>query len=140
MELIKKSFKLWMEASTRLVFDQKTLQLPLAVDSFFQSHRSKHETPILHRDLIQLEKDQVITAERKQELNLLIQFLDVHQSDIVFPVFQQTHVIALVFVSAHTFVDEWSVSIGFYSKIFESLQEVGPTLLRLTQIQEAKEK
>ena len=138
--LIESAFKLWMEAETRLVYDEKTLNIPEAVVKFFSSHHFKNETPILHKELILLEKDQVITQERRKELGQLIRFLEANQSDTAFPIFQNEKVMAIIFVTEHVLIDEWRVNLGFYSKIYEVIQEVGPALVRLTQIEQAKEK
>lgn len=139
--VLQEYFGLWMNAgATRILFDEKERVMPIQIEEFFRSHRQQNVTPILHRELIRMERDQVMTSERKQELDFFTGFLNHCECDVIFPVFREKDVVALILVSVQTSVDEWSVSLGFYTRIFDALQELSNTLKRLTQIEVEKEK
>jgi two-component system sensor histidine kinase HydH len=152
--LVQNFFRQWMKGETRLVFDARSLKIPRRVSQFFLKYYHENETPILHRALITMERDQVITSERKHELTVLLRFLNVRKCDIIFPIFNrrreavseqlekpcENSIIALLMVTGQTSLDEWRVSLGFYSLLFEAVQDIHGTLARLTRIEEAKER
>ena len=139
--LLHSYFKMWMRAAeTKLWFEEKDLVIPAAIEAFFKNHQQRKLTPILHRELVKMERDQVITSERKQELDFLTRFLDAYHCDVVFPVFRGKEIVALLMVSVQTSLDEWTVSLGFYTRISDAVQELSHTLKRLEQIESAKEK
>ena len=137
-KLLNESFTLWLGAeNTRIV---SANQLPEAFRRFLETTAQQKVSPILHRELVKMERDQVLTQERKNELKSLMQYLDFWETDMIFPVFSQRTPQALILVNASAALDEWNVGLSFYSKIFEALQEVSNTLTRLSQIEMAKEK
>jgi two-component system sensor histidine kinase HydH len=139
--LLQSYFRLWMGAArTRILFREKDLLLPLPIADFFQLHQQQRVTPILHRELIKMERDQVMTNERKHQLDLLTDFLNQNHCDAVFPVFRGHQIFALIMVTAQTSFDEWTVSLNFYSLIFETLQELADTITRVNQIANEREK
>lgn len=139
--LVSKAFNIWLKGSkAELIFDAKELELPPKVLSYFVYLEERKITPILHREMIRLERDQVLTAERRQVLNSLIQFLDNYETDLIFPVFFQKKITAMVLVKIDHLAEEWNLSLSRYAKLNALLAELGPTLVRLTQIEEAKER
>jgi two-component system sensor histidine kinase HydH len=139
--LLRSYFEMWMQAvDTRILYEEKDLIIPEQIEEFFKGHQQQGVTPILHRELIKMERDQVMTSERKQKLDSLTSFLQQNHCDVIFPVFRGKQIAALVLASVQTSVDEWTVSLGFYSSIFTNLQEISNTLTRLSQIESEKEK
>lgn len=80
----------------------------------------------------------------------MLEALDLLECDLIFPIYQEhsqstgknerDELVALVLVSDPSYFDEWNFSLGFYSRVFEALQEVGNALGRLRKIEAAKEK
>ncbi|MBS1959900.1 MAG: hypothetical protein JST80_10535 [Bdellovibrionales bacterium] len=124
----------------RLEFDLAGVRLPDSVKNFFTRLEDRWETPLLHRALVQMERDQVLTHERRHELDLLLQYLDHYRCDLIFPVFADKKVIALVRVEFLTSVDEWTVSLSFYALVAQALQALGPALQRIAQVESTLEK
>ena len=140
-KLLQESFAQWIDGtSTRMITQLNSHALPKAVTSFIQLAREQKAPPVLHRELVKMERDQVLTVERREELNLLLHYLDAMKADVVFPIFHQEQHVALVMITTPTLLEEWSGSFGLYAKIYEALQPLGPLLIRLSQIEEEREK
>ena len=129
-----------------LEFDLQGLKLPDPIREFFVFLHQRRQTPLLHRVLIQMERDQVLTQERKRELDLLLQYLDLYQCDLVFPVFLDAkdlasgRVVALIRIALQTSLDEWTVGFSFYAMIDQALQALGSALQRIQQVETTLEK
>ncbi len=139
--------------AVRFEQDPAGVRVPSTVLSFFMNLRQRRDTPILYRSIIQMERDQVLTQERKTELDQLLQYLDLNRSDLVFPVFTPTPeavaertessvppLLALVLVDLPTSLDEWNVTVGFYSMIYEAVQDIALALMRIQQVESAMKK
>ena len=144
-ELMQKSFAVWVvNSKTRLLPLHGSADLPDAVEKFL--HRNLHSSliPIIHRELIQMEKEQVVTSELQKSLEVILAYLDAMDADIIFPIFSSDKTNAvptmLVLVSAPVSIDDWHVDFGLYSKIFRSLQETEKTLMKIGQIDHARER
>ncbi|MBC7396357.1 MAG: hypothetical protein H7333_02845 [Bdellovibrionales bacterium] len=140
-DLVVKTFQEWMQsARVKLVYEIDGVSLPRRVRLYFKFLEERNTTPVLHRDILILERDQMLSDAQKLNLDLILKFLDKHQCDIVFPVFYQEKVIMLVLIQWETAFNDWSVSLSRFSKLYDALQELGPSIVRLTRVREEKEK
>ncbi len=139
--ILKEAFKKWIDATRiRVLLHHESEPFPESVQNFFRTARQQKTTPILHRELIRMERDQILTQSRREEYSSLLQYLDLLQGDVVFPIFYQSEITALIVVDTPATFEDWRVSLGSYSKIFNALQEVGNTLIRLARIEANQEK
>ena len=139
--LLTSAFRLWLkDAEVTLVFDQAESKLPPKVLEYFEYLRDRKIALILHRGIIDAELEQALTSDRRRMLRRILKFLDNHQTDLIFPVIYSEKVIALLLLKAEINGDEWNLSFGRYNKLGELVADLGPTLIRLTQIEEAKER
>jgi len=144
-ELIQKSFSIWIPNSqTKLWLLDRNTELPEEVKSVLNRNTHSSLIPIIHRELIQMEKDQVVTAELQRNLETILNYLDAMEADVIFPIFssdkKKHQPIMLVMVSGPILADDWHVDFGLFSKIFVALQEVEKTLLKIGQIDHARER
>ena len=139
--LVSQAFQVWLpDAEVTLEFGESDLKIPAQVMDYFHFQTEHKITPILHREILREEQSQVLSNERRMVLGRLLRFLDNHKSDLIFPVLYSKRVVGLILLSIKVPDDEWNLSVGPYSKLEGLIQELGPTLVRLVQIKEAKER
>jgi two-component system sensor histidine kinase HydH len=139
-ELLQTIFSSWLQANeTHLVLESQFRRLPEAVETFFLRGDSAN-IPILHRELIHMERHQLFTQGKKEELDSLLHFLDFWKCDIVFPVYSGPALVALIKVAAPGVVVEWTVTPAIYNRILITVQGVGEVIHRITQIEAQTEK
>jgi len=144
-DLIQKSFSVWIsDSKIKLWFLDRQSELPEVVKTFLNRNSHSSLIPIIHRGLIQMEKDQLVTAELQKNLEAILTYLDTVEADVIFPIFssdkKNPQPIMLVMVTGAAAVDDWQVDIGLYSKIFTALQEIEKTVLKIGQIDHARER
>ena len=139
--LIIKTFQEWMQsARVKISYDLNGVTLPRRIRLYLKLLEDRKTTPILHRDILRLERDQMLADSQRLHFDLILKFLDKVECDIVFPVFYQDKVITLVMIQWETTLDDWNVSLNRFTKLYDALQEFGPSLVRLTRVREEKEK
>jgi hypothetical protein len=139
--VIQDFFKTAMNAAdTQIVTDISGIRVPLAVSKYLEDLESRGLTPVLHREILQKERELVLTHEQKRDLDLLLQFLNVYRCNVIFPAFQQKKIIALVLVRAEATEDEVAMGFSAYVKIYEVMTDLAASVARLAQIEAAKEK
>ncbi len=144
-ELIQKSFLIWIPNSKTKVLElERTTKLPEAVEKYLYRNSNSSLIPIIHRELIQMEKDQVVTSELQKNLEGILNYLDLMEVDVIFPIYSSDlkHPIPIMFVmlSAAVSIDDWHEDYSLYSKIFKALQEVEKTSVKISQIDYARER
>jgi signal transduction histidine kinase len=95
---------------------------------------------VIHRELIQRERDRVLTQERKRELDLLLQFLSVYRARVVFPAFHEGKIIALILVQLPEFEDDTLVNMGHYAGVSGLMDDFSACIARLSRAQMEREK
>ncbi len=140
IDLIRKLEMSMQSSRVKLICDIEGVRLSETVLNYFEYLVGRKIVPILHRDILRMEREQVLTESQRQAIDFLIQYLNEQKADVVFPVFYTAKVVALILVQVDATIDEWSLSFGKYSKLYDSVQEFGLALVRLTEIEEAKEK
>jgi two-component system sensor histidine kinase HydH len=144
-QLLQKSFSVWIPNSqTKIWILEQNTELPEVIEKFFHRNFSSSLIPVIHRELIQMEKDQVVTNELRNKLDQILEYLNLMEVDVIFPVYSSNHdqpiPIMFVLVSAPVSIDDWHGDFSLYSKIFRSLQEVEKTLVKIGQINYARER
>jgi two-component system sensor histidine kinase HydH len=142
IQLITVNMKQWLQVDDlKLVFFEGSAadeMLPSEVRSFFVPPKNK-EMNILHRYLLEIERDQVVMGSQQQSTEKLIEYLDQAQCDLVFPILWQGKIKGIVQVQLQTTADEWLLGLNVYAEIDRVLKEVPLVLQRLSQMQEVKE-
>ncbi len=143
-ETIRQSFEVWIPGSiVNIKIVDESQPIPKAMSDFFQNNLNLNPFPVLHRGLIQKEKDQVITQDLEKKLDTIINELDVMEADLVFPVFatsEKNLPILLVTASTLISVEDLHSDFGHLPEIFKALQEVEKTLIKIGQIDSARER
>jgi signal transduction histidine kinase len=144
-DLIQKSFQIWIpNSSTKILEIERTTKLPDPIEKFLHRNSSSSLIPVIHRELIIMEKEQVVTQELQKNLDEILNYLDMLEVDVVFPVYssdlRHPIPITLVLVTAAVSIDDWHGDFSLYSKIFRALQEVEKTLMKIGQIDHARER
>jgi two-component system sensor histidine kinase HydH len=144
-ETIRQSFEVWIpgsQVSIKLVDENQPI--PEMMAEFFQKSSGMISYPVLHRGLIQKEKDQVVTQELEKKLDSILSELDAMEADLVLPVYssatENRSVALLVIASTLISVEDLHSDFGHLSEIFKALQEVEKTLLKIGQIDTVRER
>jgi len=144
-ELIQKSFSVWIPNSKTRVWQlERNTKLPEVVEKFIQRNLNSSIIPVIHRELIQLEKEQVVTNELQKSMEGILSYLDIMEVDVIFPVYSSDSNILLpimfVMVAAPVSIDDWQGDFSLFSRIFRALQEVELALVKIGQIDHARER
>ena len=140
-EMTVQSIQRWTHGSSvTLVEDPRGLAIPKSVRNYFESSRQRKVAPVLHRELLMMERDQAMIGSQRQILNWLIQFLESQNTDVVIPSYHHDSIVLMTCLRMDTPFDELSVSLSLYGTLYEVLQDVGIALVRLTRVEEVREK
>jgi signal transduction histidine kinase len=136
-----RAIRQWVKgAQVRLITDAQSLMIPENVKNYFESTRAKKTAPVLHRQILVMERDQVMGEIARSDLNSLIQYLDSQKADIVLPSFHQGQLVLLTFIRMETIFQDMTVNLSLFGTIYDILQDVGVAIVRLTRVEEEKEK
>jgi two-component system sensor histidine kinase HydH len=86
-----------------------------------------------------MEQDQAMVENQRINLGALIQFLDNQNADILIPAFHQNLVVMLTRIRKDMPFEDLSINLSLYETLYEMLQEIATTLVRLTLVAEEKE-
>jgi len=140
-ELTSVTLGRWTQGgSVTFVEEPHRLVLPDYVKNYFDFSKSRKAAPVLHREILMMERDQAMGEGQRQNLSWLLQFLDMQGTDIVIPSFFQERIILLTCIRMETPFEELSMNLSLYGTLYDILQDVGVTLYRLTRVEEEKEK
>lgn len=144
-ELIQKSFSVWIPNSNTKIWQlERNTKLPEEVEKFLHRNSSSSLIPVIHRELIQMEKEQAVSSVLQKSLTGILNYLDLMEVDVIFPIYSsdQNHPVPILFVmvTAPVSIDDWHGDYSLYSRIFRSLQEVEKTLVKIGQIDHARER
>ncbi len=143
--LISESFRVWIPGSTTRIrlLDRESV-LPHSLQNFLKRKLNSPSMPLIHRELIQMEKDQVVTHDLGRQLNAMLDDLNALGVDVIFPVYSSDvlnpNPVLLVLVDSPVSLDDYHGDFGFFTLIGRSLQEVERTLVKISQIDVARER
>ncbi len=144
-ELLVQSFQVWIPGSkTKLLLLDRESRKQSEIQAFFRKTSNSQLLPVIHRELIQMEKDQVVTHDLGKKLNAILHELDLMSVDVIFPIYSSDPLIVdpvmMVMIDAPVSIDDWHGDFSLFSSIFRSLQEVEKTLVKIGQIDHARER
>jgi two-component system sensor histidine kinase HydH len=140
-ELTIQSISRWTRGGVvTLVEDPRGLIIPENVKAYFETSRARKVAPVLHREILMMERNQAMVESQRQSLNWLVQFLETQGADVVIPSYNQDSLVLLTRLHMDTPFAELSVSLSLYGVLYEVLQDVGVALVRLTRVAEEREK
>jgi two-component system sensor histidine kinase HydH len=139
-ELTSQTIERWTQGG-KVFLGENTHGLPLPnnVRAYFDHARNRNTMPILHREILMMEQDQAMVENQRINLGALIQFLDNQNADILIPAFHQNLVVMLTRIRKDMPFEDLSINLSLYETLYEMLQEIATTLVRLTLVAEEKE-
>jgi two-component system sensor histidine kinase HydH len=111
--------------------------LPAGVNRYLQTLREEGIVPILYREILGREREQVLTRDRKEELDQLLGYLDIAGCDLLFPVFEADSIAGWVQIRESK-GEPISGFAGFHQAI-GILSELAQSALRIQKIEKARE-
>jgi two-component system sensor histidine kinase HydH len=111
--------------------------LPAGVTRYLQTLREQGITPILYREILGREREQVLTRDRKEELDQLLGYLDFSDCDLVFPVFEADSIAGWIQIRESK-GEPISGFAGFHQAI-GILSGLSQSAVRILKIEEARE-
>jgi two-component system sensor histidine kinase HydH len=144
-KLVVDSFQKWIPGSkARIrVLDQSSVY-PESFQKYFRRPNGSTVVSVIHRELIQMERDQVVTLDLKKTLDTILLDLDAIGVDVVFPVYPSDPSIQdpmlLIMVESPVSIEDVHGDFSFFAIIYRALQEVEKTMLKIRQIERVSER
>jgi two-component system sensor histidine kinase HydH len=123
-----------------LIEGTQALMIPDHVKAYFDNAKARKIAPVLHREILMIEREQTMLEAGRKTLDWLLQFLDTQRADILIPSFHQERLVLLTRIRMETSFEDATVNLSLYGTLYDVLQDVGVTLVRLTRVAEEKEK
>jgi two-component system sensor histidine kinase HydH len=112
--------------------------LPAEVGGYLQTLREEGSFPILYREILGREREQVLTRDRKTELDFLLGWLDFLKCDLVFPVFEEDRILGWIQIREAR--GEPISGFPGFDRAIEILSRLSEAAVRILKIDEARER
>lgn len=111
---------------------------PREVAGYLQTLREEGISPILYREILGREREQVLTRDRKTELDFLLGFLDFLGCDLMFPIFEGDFITGWIQIRE----SRGEPISGFpgFNQAIEILSKLSESAARILKIEEARER
>jgi signal transduction histidine kinase len=125
-------------AGVEFQFGSEGKTLPDFVLAYFQVMDEQKLSPILYREILAREREQVLTRDRKRELERLLRFLKVHQCDAVYPIQHEGRQVGWVQINQA----KGEALSGFprLNETLEALELLARNISRILQFEAARER
>jgi signal transduction histidine kinase len=112
--------------------------LPEEATRYLRTLRDEGITPILYREILGREREQVLTRDRKGELDFLLGYLDLLKCDLMFPIFEAGVITGWVQIREA----QGEPISGFtgFNQAIEILSKLSEAAARILKIDEARER
>lgn len=125
-------------AEIKLIFDEQGIELPGEIEFYLEKISQKNHVRVLHRKILEMERDQVFSSDRKSEIELVLRYLNIQSADVIFPIRTHNKRVGLILITVNAPLEE-SSTLAQFSRIQDLIPEVGLALVRVNQIEKAKE-
>ena len=123
-----------------ITLDPSGVSLPQNVESYFLELRGKGLPPLLHRGILEHERDALYTRESRRPIEMVLEYLDAGGFDGVLPAYSNEKITALIRIRLPS--GRWSPETRFFPipQAPELMVELGNHVFRLARIGEARER
>ncbi len=144
-KLLAESFQIWIPGSNaRIHLVVRDGAIPDSFRTYFQRLSGSSQVPLIHRELIRMEKEQVVTHDLGKSLSTILRDLDTLGVDVVFPVYSSeapsSEPVMLVMIDSPVLIDDLHGDFSFFAMIHRALQETAKTLVKISQIELVRER
>jgi signal transduction histidine kinase len=123
-----------------ITLDPSGVGLPENVGSYFFELREKGLPPVLHRGILEQERDALYTRESRRPIEMILEYLDAGGYDGILPAYASEKVVALIRIRLPS--GRWSPDERFFPfpAAPELMNELGDQVIRLARIGEVRER
>jgi two-component system sensor histidine kinase HydH len=123
-----------------IALDPSGLVLPVDVESYCQELREKGLPPVLHRSILEQERDAWFTREGRRSIEMILEFLDAGGFDGILPAWSSEKTVALIRVRLPVGRESAATRFFPFPAAPELMNELGDCVCRLARIGEARER
>ncbi len=123
-----------------ITLDPSGVSLPENVESYFFELREKGLPPVLHRGILEQERDALYTRESRKPIEMILEYLDAGGFDGVLPAYSNERVVGLIRIRIPS--GRWSPETRFFPipAAPDLLSELGDQVCRLARMGEVRER
>ncbi len=123
-----------------ITLDPAGVDLPENVESYLYELREKGLPPVLHRGILEQERDALYTRESRRPIEMILEYLDAAGFDGILPAYSNEKVVVLIRIRLPA--GRWSPDERFFPfpAAPELMSELGANVFRLARIGEVRER